>query len=270
MSVKVLGIILVLVFTTQSSRVMAAQNTGWCQDDITAGWSFYCDPEPEEVEEVEETPLPAPPPALPKPTATEEIMQYRAELDELKYRAVLNPSEENVQEYMFAQQAMVGKAKEFTDQWQRIIFKTPALDANIKYPISSIGTNIYQDQTRQAQEDAFVRAAQNNGLLFVFEGPETCGVCVPAVGIIANMRDEFGIEVLAVTADGITYPQFPDAVRDAGQLATLRLTDFPKPILALVDPGSGALDIIGSGLITKDQILERVRIITEIPVGERY
>lgn len=269
MSVKVFTVILVLAFAARSGGALAAQNIGWCRDDITIGWNFYCDPEPEEVEEEEEqTPPPTAPP--PPPTATEEILEYRAALDELKYRAVLNPTEENVQIYMFAQQAMVGKAKEFTDQWQRIIFKTPALDANINYPISSIGTNIYQDQINEAQENAFVRAAQNNGLLFVFEGPQTCGVCVPAAGIVAGMRDEFGIEVLAVSTDGISYPQFPGAVRDAGQLAKLELTDFPKPILALVDPNTGAVDIIGSGLITKDQILERVRIITEIPVGERY
>ena len=269
MSVKMLGIIAVLGAAVPHDRSFAAQNTSWCRDDITISWNFYCDPEPEEVEE-DAPPAPAPPPAKPEPTTTEEILKFRAELDEIKYRAVLNPTEENVAYYMYAQQAMVGKAKEFTDQWQRIIFKTPALDANINYPISSIGTNIYQDQINEAQENAFVRAAQNNGLLFVFEGPQTCGVCVPAAGIVAGMRDEFGIEVLAVSTDGVAYPQFPGAVRDAGQLAKLELTDFPKPILALVDPNTGAVDIIGSGLITKDQILERVRVITEIPVGERY
>lgn len=269
MLIKAILITTVLGVAALEGRAFAAQNTGWCQDDITAGWNFYCDPDPEETEE-EETPPPPPVPIPTEQTATEELMAYRAALDEIKYRAVLNPTEENVQEYMFAQQAMVGKAKEFTDQWQRIIFKTPALDANINYPITSLGTNIYQDQMREAQESALITAAQNNGLLFVFEGPQTCGVCVPAAQIVANLRDEFNIDVLAVSADGITYPQFPDAVEDAGQLAALELTEFPKPILALVDPKSGAVDIIGSGLITKDQILERVRIITEIPVGERY
>lgn len=266
MSVKVHWIMVVFALAAPHNAALAG-DSNWCQDDITTGWNFYCDPEPEEVVEEEKTP---PPPVPQQPTATEEILQYRAELDELKYRAVMYPSEENVQNYMYAQQAMVGKAKEFTDQWQRIIFKTPALDANIKYPISSIGTNIYQDQVHEAQENAFVKAAQDSGLLFVFEGPQSCGVCVPATQIVASLRDEFNIDVLAVTADGITYPQFPGAVRDAGQLAALKLTEFPKPILALIDPKSGAVDIIGSGLITKDQILERVRIITEIPVGERY
>lgn len=270
MLIKGLLITAVVGAAVLNDRAAAAGNTGWCQDDITAGWNFYCDPKPSEPEEEETQPAPPPPPAPKEPTATEEILAYRAALDEIKYRAVLNPTEENVQTYMFAQQAMVDKAKEFTDQWQRIIFKTPALDANIRYPITSIGTNIYQDQMREAQEGAFVRAAENSGLLFVFEGPQTCGVCVPATQIVAGLRDEFSIDVLAVSADGITYPQFPDAVRDAGQLAALELTEFPKPILALIDPKTGAVDIIGSGLITKDQILERVRIITEIPVGERY
>jgi len=248
-----------------------AKRYGYCQDDITQGFHFYCDPEAHAEKEPEETPAPQPEAQPPKPpTATEEIMAFRKALDEIKHRAVLDPTEENVLAYMEAQKRMSAMAGAFTDQWQRILYKTPELDKNIDFPLTALGSQTYQRDLQATREAVFKKATQGIGLLFVFEDPSSCPLCATQAQIVAQMRDKYSVALLAVSKDGAIPPDIPEAKVDAGQLKALGLDETPLPLLGLVEPKSGAIDVIGAGLLTEDQILERVHVIREIPVGERF
>lgn len=267
-----LSLAIVLVSTGFAhSETMSAY--GFCSRDEASGWYFYCDPpkepDPEpEQERVEEAIPPSEPPA-PK-TATEEIMDFRKMADELKHRAVLNPTSENVQAYMEVNKKMAEMAAAFTDQWQRVLFSTPHLDANVTYPLTAKGVTIYQDQMAAAQKTALLKAASTQGLLFVFESAETCGVCEAQAEILAAMREVFSVQILAVSADGSTSKFFPEAVTDQGQLKQLGLDELPRPLIALVEPKESTVQLVGAGLLTEDQILERIYTITAVPIGTRY
>lgn len=253
---------------------------GYCTDAIRTGWNFYCDPPPPE-EEPEEAPAPqaapeAPSAAPPEPTApsaksyAKQIEDFRREMDELKYRAVLEPTPEHVEAYMEAQQRMSRMAAAFTDQWQRVLFRTPSLDINTRFPMSQMGGAVYQDQVRVARETSLREAAANLGFMVVVEDPARCGLCTPQLEIVARMRESFGIEVIVVSADGSFHPLFSEAAVDTGQLRAFGLADSPKPTIALVEPRNGVVEPIGSGLLTEDVILERVHVVTSVPAGERY
>jgi len=246
---------------------------GHCDDDVRAGYHFYCDPDA--VQEAEEEVAPevaAPPPVSPDTvkSATEEMMEFRARLDELKYEAVLRPTPENLEAYMTAQLAMIRKAQVFTEQWQRVLMQAPELDTNTRYPLSNVGTHVYQDRKQAAWEASLRAAAETHGLLFVFGNEVTCPVCPTQVAIVAELEAKYGLTVMPVTADGWAYPQFPEPAPDTGQLANLGLSDFPRPILGLIEPGSGAVDVIGAGLLTADQILERVHLLTGVAAGTQF
>lgn len=244
-----------------------------CEDDRTRGFNFYCDPNAveEEVPEVAEPdPQSATPPAPEQKTYTEQIEEYRKQLDELKHRAILEPSEENVQAYMTAQQAMVRQAGLFTEVWQRSLFSNPSLDANVDRPLSSIGENLVQDRLDVEREVAFENATSERALMFVYEGSGTCLVCETQGEVLRSLVDQYGVTVLAVTRDGVPVSTFPESLPDQGQIANMGLSDIPSPFLALVEPRSNAVDLIGAGLMTQDIILDRVRIITSIPEGGLY
>ncbi|WP_424753220.1 conjugal transfer protein TraF [Methylobacterium sp.] len=263
--------------------VQAGQGAAWgyCADEVQVGWHFYCDPAKRKPQEP-----PAPPPAAPAPepkpeqaekpaepkapSYKERIEAYRAEMDEAKYRAVLEPTPENVETYMRKQQEMQRMATAFTDQWQRTLFRTPELDINTRFPLSQMGGAVYQDQKRVARDSALREAAANLGFMVVVEDPARCGLCTPQLEVIARLKESHGIEAIVVTADGSYQPLFPDAVVDAGQLRALGLADMPKPFVALVEPRTGAVEPIGSGLLTADVILERVFVVTKVAAGERY
>lgn len=247
-----------------------------CDDRDTSGWSFYCRPpvEPEE-EPVTEAPAPPPPAPTPEPveremTYTEQMMAYRALIDETKHRAILEPTRANVLAYMEINKQIGDRAGAFTDQWQRILFETPALNANVDSPLASAGIGVYQDQMRVAREETFKNVVNQAGLMFIFNGDERCGICRVQGQILTAMEERYGVSILAVSKDGYGNSSYPNAYVDEGRLADLGLEDYPAPTLVLADPKTNEIAVIGSGLITADEILERVFVITQIPVGERY
>jgi len=197
-------------------------------------------------------------------------MAFRAQLDELKHKAILNPTPENVQAYMRAQNDAVQMAGAFTEVWQRSLFSNPELDANVKRPLTAIGSNLRQDQRNAQREAALETASTEMGLMYVYDGPTSCLVCATQSRIIADMAAKYSIDVLPVSTDGYVAAEFPQTVIDRGHLAQLGLTQHPRPFIALVDPRADDVQLIGAGLMTQDIILERVRIIVSVPEGELY
>ena len=276
---------LALIPTEVLSQSAVASNSaaqGYCKDQDTVGWNFYCEdsiPEEEPVEEPIPEPVVAPPPPPPEEPVeedeaplsyTEQMMAFRANIDELKHRAILVPTPENVQAYMRAQSEAVEMAGLFTEVWQRNLFSNPDLDANVKRPLNTVGSQMRQDQRNAERESALNYAATEMGLLYVYEGPARCLVCETQSQIISDMVSRYGIDVLAVSGDGQISEYFPESVVDQGQLARLELLDHPRPLFALVDPQSDGVILIGAGLMTQDVLLERIRIIVSVPEGELY
>jgi len=247
-----------------------------CDSPSTKGWSFYCmAPDPEDPRDLSD-PVPDVVPAEPEDApisefpATDAMMAFRAHADELKYRAVLDPTPENVLAYMEINKEIADRAGDFTETWQRVLFATPHLNANVEYPLATVGANIWQDQMKAAREDAFREVAQEAGILFIFDGDAACEICKVQGQILAQMEERFGVTILAVSKDGGGNAAYPGAFVDDGRLAELGLQDFPTPTLALAKPGTQEIAVIGSGILTADQILENVHILTKIPFGERY
>ena len=252
-----------------------------CQDRATRGWSFYCTPPAPPEEETTEpapvppasVPVPAPPPSpepAPEYPATDEMMAFRKMVDEIKYRAVLEPTVENVQAYMEVNKLMADKAGDFTETWQRILFNTPDLSALTDYPMAEAGIGVYQDQIAAARQDAFQEVARTSGILFLFEDESRCGICKVQGEILAQMEAQYDVAIFAVAKDGGHNSAYPGAVADTGRLAELGLADYPAPTLALARPDTREIEVIGSGLLTADDILERVFVITKVPEGARY
>lgn len=253
---------------------------GFCSDSIQVGWNFYCDPtkrpkqqpskptatEQKQVLGVEEVP------ALEANSypATDAIDKARKELDELKNRAILEPTPENLSAYMFAQKAMVDQAGRFADVWERVLFRTPDLDANQTYPLSQMGGEVFQDEKRVRWEGALRQASDNLGFMVVVTDEKACPLCAKELEVIKLMEKNYGITPLVVAKDGSKHPLYPEAQADTGQLRALGLETHPTPFIALVEPRSGRVEPLGSGLLTEDVILERVFVVSQVPEGQRY
>ena len=139
--------------------------------------------------------------------------------------------------------------------------------------MSQVGSHIRAEARLEMEETAFRQATSDYGLVYVYEDAGTCLYCPQQALILANLKEEMGVEILAVAKDGAGLPEEAAAlvsVADTGQLASLGLDEEPVPLLALVEPKSGAVEIIGAGLLTQDVIVRRTAIITTLALGERY
>ena len=269
-------IILSIIFFNVGAAVAGSEFVLECEGDEVSGWSFYCEPPAPEVDEevVQPTSTTEPKPLTDeeKYPSTAKMMEFRKMVDDIKHKAVLDSTPENVLAYMEINKVMAEKAGKFTDVWQRVLFETPHLDANVDYPLAQAGMGVYQDQMRVIQEETFKKVAETSGILFVFEDDSVCGMCKKQGEVLKAIEQMHGVSILAVARDGGSNEFYPNASIDNGRLSELGLDadKFPAPTMALIDPKTGQLEIIGSGILAADQLLERVYVITQIPVGERY
>lgn len=211
------------------------------------GWFWYRDPVPAK---------PRPPAAVstrPKDLSDFDALQKR--LEDLKRIAVMNPTDANLLAYMQLQRTVMDKSQVFAERWQRLVWSIPDLDYGMTgRPTNAMAINVFDDQQR-ARDAQTVRAlAATHGLIFVFRSD--CPFCHRFAPVLKRFEQEFGITVLAVSMDGGTLPDYPDARPDNG-IAT-RLQARSVPAIYLTQPSRREIRAVGFGLMSDSELLERV------------
>jgi len=211
------------------------------------GWFWYRDPLP---------PKPRPPsttPKKPKDLADFESLQQR--LEELKRVAVMNPSDTNLLAYMRFQRMVMDKSQVFADRWQRLVWSAPDLDYGLSgRPTNAMAINAFDDQQRDRDAQTVRTLAATHGLIFVFRSD--CPFCHRFAPILKRFEQGYGMTVLAISLDGGTLPDYPDARPDNGMAARLNATAVPA--LYLTAPARREIRPVGFGLMSMSDLLERV------------
>ena len=97
------------------------------------GYWFYCT-KPKQLEADETQTLP---PEV-QTSASEQLDAVTKELRELKAKAILQPTRENVIAYIRFQREQLDRASLFSDVWQRAIWQQPDLDYTLERPVSTL------------------------------------------------------------------------------------------------------------------------------------
>lgn len=211
------------------------------------GWFWYRDPAPQQPRQSKPTPK------RPKDLRDFEAMQQR--LEELKRTAVMNPSEANLLAYMRYQRHVMDKSQVFADRWQRLVWSVPDLDYALEgRPTNAMAINVFDDQQRDKDAQTVRGLSGTHGLIFVFRSD--CPFCHRFAPILRRFSQEFGLPVLAISMDGGTLPEYPDARPDNG-IAT-RLNARSVPALYLTQPARREIRPVGFGLMSDAELLERV------------
>ena len=211
------------------------------------GWFWYRDPLPPKARP------PATTPKKPKDLTDFETLQQR--LEELKRVAVMNPTDTNLLAYMRFQRMVMEKSQVFADRWQRLVWSAPDLDYGTSgRPTNAMAINVFDDQQRGRDAKAVRSLAATHGLIFVFRSD--CPFCHRFAPILKRFEQEFRLTVLAVSMDGGTLPDYPDARPDNG-IAT-RLNARSVPALYLTQPSIREIRPVGFGLMSDSELLERV------------
>lgn len=211
------------------------------------GWFWYRDPLP---------PKPRPPSTTPKkPKDLTDFESLQQRLEELKRVAVMNPTETNLLAYMRFQRMVMDKSQVFADRWQRLVWSAPDLDYGMSgRPTNAMAINAFDDQQRDRDAQTVRTLAATHGLIFVFRSD--CPFCHRFAPILKRFEQDYGITVLAISLDGGTLPDYPDARRDNGMAARLNATAVPA--LYLTAPARREIRPVGFGLMSMSDLLERV------------
>jgi conjugal transfer pilus assembly protein TraF len=214
------------------------------------GWFWYRDPP---LPRARPTPREPATPSKPRELADFEAMQQR--LERLKRVAVMNPSDDNLMAYMRYQRMVMDRSQVFADRWQRLVWREPSLDyASDGRPTNTLAIAAFDERQKERDTATVRQLATTHGLIFVFRSD--CPFCHRFAPVLKRFAQQHGLTVLAVSLDGGTLPEYPNARPDNGIAA--RLNARAVPALYLTQPSRREFRPVGFGLMSDTDLLERI------------
>lgn len=225
------------------------------------GTWFYCD------KSKAKAPSPAPQ-AAPQQSADAQLKAIGRQLDELKARAILEPSEANVLAYVRFQREQLDRSSTFADVWQRALWQNPDVDYTLQRPVSTIGKRAWIDNRAAARAATMARLAQRYGVFYFYA--QSCAACEIQSPILKSVSDSNRLSVVAVSMDGGPNRTFPNYVVDSGQRERMGLPGKATPALVLFDTVTKRPIPIGTGLMAADEIIDRIFVLTNTKPGSDF
>jgi len=231
----------------------------YCGERKLGQW-FYCDRSKVGPREA--------PAALPQQSAVDRMTAITKHLDELKAKAILEPSEENVIAYVRFQREQLDRASTFSDVWQRALWQNPDIDYTLQRPVSTVGKRAWLDNRKADRDAVLTNLGQRYGLFYFFA--QSCGACELFAPILRSVTDSHRMAVMAVSMDGGPSREFPNYVVDSGQRARMGVPGNETPALVLFDTATRRTIPIGYGILSADEIMDRIFTLTNTKVGSDY
>ena len=237
-----------------------AESLSWCGQDKITGWDFYCDTVEnlkkalKQQEQKQDTPKEKPKPN-PYPYS-DAINKQQQALEEAKAKAILEPTLENLAVYMYLQQKVMNQASSFAKTWQRVLVENPALDYTLDRPQATLAKQTWYDSRKQDQQDILKHISERFGIVWFYMS--TCPYCHQYAPIIKSFTQKYDIYTIAVSIDGGSIDHFPDARLDTGQAEQFGVAGKPVPATVLYDGQTKTIHIIGYGILTHQDLINRI------------
>lgn len=247
------------------SRDESVEATGrgddfYCGQRKLGQW-FYCTrPKPAETAKVQ--------PQVPEKSAAERLAAITHQLDELKAKAILDPSEENVIAYVRFQREQLDRASTFSDTWQRALWQNPDIDYTLQRPVNTVAKRAWLDNRKADRDQVLTNLSQRYGLFYFYA--QSCGACEVFAPILRSVADSHRMAVMAVSMDGGPSRDFPNYVVDSGQRAGMGISGNETPALVLFDTATKRTIPVGYGILSADEIMDRIFMLTNTKVGSDY
>jgi len=245
---------------TQEAGISEAADSDafYCQNRKLGYW-FYCE-KPKASPRAE--------PQAPPPNAVSQLDAITAELRELKARAILEPTNENVTAYVRFQRAQLDRASLFSDVWQRAIWQDPDLDYTLQRPVSTLGKRQWQDARTSERNNVMQNLGRRYGLFYFFA--QSCGACEVMSPIVQSVAGTWSITVRAISTDGGPSRHFPNYTVETSQRSKMGLEPKITPAVVLWDAELRRAIPIGYGVMSADELLDRIYLLTTKEAGRDY
>lgn len=232
-------------------------------DESRQGWFWYKDPSIQQPQKKEA------PKAIKKTKTIYEmtsVKEIRKEIQRLMDKAIMNPTEANMKEFLAANQYVMDKGSTFSDAWRRTVWKNPDLDYSLRRPVNSTAINSYNLQQTALQNNNVSNLSQKYGLFFFFRS--NCPYCHALAPTLRYFQRRYGMEIFPISIDGGGLPEFPNPHLDNGMAAKLNITTVPA--IYLGDKEDRSLAPISFGVISLNELVERIYTLTQTTPGSSY
>lgn len=242
-----------------SAQSAKRQDSFYCEERRLGYW-FYC--------ERPKTPDQNSPSPAPTSSATSQLDAITATLRELKAKAILEPTPANVTAYIRFQRAQLDRASLFSDVWQRAIWQDPELDYTLQRPVSTLGKRQWQDSRSAERNAAMAQLSERYGLFYFFA--QSCGACEVMSPIVQSVASTWHITVRAISTDGGPSRHFPNYTVETNQRSRMGLEPKITPAVVLWDARTGRPIPIGYGVMSADELQDRIYLLTSKEAGRDY
>lgn len=226
------------------------------------GWFWYENPPREPKREDEHPKAPAP---SESESASAALARIQKDLEESQARAVLDPTEVNVRAWLVYNRWMQSSAARFGEVAQKVLWQTPQLDNTVAQPVNQRALWAYREQQAQARETAVQASATTHALVFFLKG--ACPYCHAFAPVLAEFAQRTGFTVYPVSLDGGGLPEYPEPRVDPE--AAARFNVEVVPAVFLVDPRTGDRQPLAFGVVSGEELAERLDALTRPAPPER-
>ena len=225
------------------------------------GYWFYCvRPAPEPEQDDAQQPW--------APSATAQLDAITAELRELRAKAIIDPTPDNIAAYIRFQREQLDRASLFSDVWQRAIWQDPELDYTLQRPVSTLGKTQWQDARSAERNAAMAQLPERYGLFYFFA--QSCGACEVMSPIVQSVASTWHIAVRAISTDGGPSRHFPNYTVETNQRTRMGLEPKVTPAVVLWDALKSQAIPIGYGVMSADELQDRIYLLTSKEAGRDY
>ncbi len=236
----------------------------WRCDENRFNW--YCDipPDTEEIDDAAEKPKPKV--LSEEDEAVAALKKLKEDAERKRALAIVKPTPENLKNYIAAQEAMMDRASVFSDVWRRVIWTNPELNYQLRNPSNNAAIQVHDAQRALKETETLANLNREWGIFFIFRSD--CPYCHRLAPTLKFLSEQYGIVVFPISLDGGGLPEYPNPSRDNGLAASLGVSVVPLVVLGNVK--DHRLIPIGSGVLSAQEIVERIYILTQTRPGELY
>ena len=192
-------------------------------------------------------------PPRPK-TPTELVKAYREALESRLHAAWVNPTPQNLKAYQEMQKDLMDRSQTFATVWMQSVFQNPELDHTLVSPVNQQGRHLQLDLEKERTARTIKDLSQEYGLFFFFSSD--CPYCHQFAPIIKRFAETYGWEVMAISVDGGSLEDFPNAQNNNGLFEVWGLKVLPS--LFAVNPKTKSTIPIAYGLTSLDEMENRI------------
>lgn len=217
-------------------------HAGW-HDRRCEGWAYY----EEKVVPVDKEKVTS----AKEKSPSERLEERRKEIEDQLALALLEPTEDNLYNYIELQRKCINQASDFSKVWAKVVLENPNLDYSISgTPVSSYGTKFHHNQKVALQKEIILELSKTYGLLCFYEGKSEASKELAKVIHLFSERYDWIIQPVSV--DGIMIEEFPGSIKDHGLTKQLNVGHYPA--IYVLNPKTRDFKPIGFGLVSVDMI----------------